>query len=151
MVVRKTRPRPGDSDKQNLYRRYLLWCYKTTREALERVDRKFTQLDVDRFIHGELLKEPDLKEEPLAGRYRPGIEAFEKYMEEKERKAVAEKYQDAEAAEGSGQAAEYWSLCKRYQAVKRAVRKFCGSGAPAEFARLYEQEMTRRILEAREH
>jgi len=41
----------------NLKKRYLIWLYKETKEALDRVDRKFTQIEIDKFIREELRKE----------------------------------------------------------------------------------------------
>ena len=39
-----------------LKKRYLIWLYKETKEAHDRVDRKFTQIDIDRCILEELQK-----------------------------------------------------------------------------------------------
>lgn len=47
---------------KKLKTRYLVWLYKTTKERLDRIDRKFTQLEVDRFILREL--EKDLRQFP---------------------------------------------------------------------------------------
>jgi len=35
---------------KNLLRRYLIWCYKTTKEELDKVDRYFTQDVADAYI-----------------------------------------------------------------------------------------------------
>ncbi len=45
-----------ENDILNLKKRYLLWLYKETKETLDRVDRKFTQIDIDKFILEELQK-----------------------------------------------------------------------------------------------
>ena len=42
---------------KNLKKRYLIWFYKTTKEALDKIERKFTQMEIDKFI----LKELNLK------------------------------------------------------------------------------------------
>ncbi len=47
-----------EKDNLDLKKRYLIWLYKETREALDRVDRKFTQLDIDKFILEELQSAP---------------------------------------------------------------------------------------------
>ena len=44
------------NDILNLKKRYLIWLYKETKEALDRVDRKFTQIEIDKFILEELQK-----------------------------------------------------------------------------------------------
>lgn len=41
---------------ENLIRSYLIWCYKTTKEDLDRIDRYFTQVLVDRRLLDILLK-----------------------------------------------------------------------------------------------
>jgi hypothetical protein len=46
----------GKNDILKLKKRYLIWLYKENREALDRVDRKFTQIDIDKFILEELQK-----------------------------------------------------------------------------------------------
>jgi len=48
-------------DGKTLTKRYLLWCYKTTKEQLDWIDRKFTQIQVDRYTLKCLLKSKDLK------------------------------------------------------------------------------------------
>jgi len=44
------------SNERNLIRRYLIWCYKATKEDLDKVDRKFTQLRVDYYVSDQLTK-----------------------------------------------------------------------------------------------
>ena len=39
---------------RNLIKRYLVWCYKTTKEELDKIDRYFTQLIADEFILKQL-------------------------------------------------------------------------------------------------
>jgi len=43
-------------DQKNLIRSYLVWCYKTTKEDLDKIDRYFTQNHVDNFILSRLKK-----------------------------------------------------------------------------------------------
>ena len=37
-------------DEKNLRIRYLTWLYKITKEAFDRYERKFTQIDIDGFV-----------------------------------------------------------------------------------------------------
>ena len=39
---------------KNLKKRYLIWFYKTAKEALDKIERKFTQTEIDKFILKEL-------------------------------------------------------------------------------------------------
>ena len=51
-------------DEKNLRIRYLTWLYKITKEAFDRYERKFTQIDIDGFVLREMEKE-------LKGSYMP--------------------------------------------------------------------------------
>ena len=46
-----------DKDSRNLKKRYLIWLYKTTKEALDRIERKFTQADIDKFILMDMIRQ----------------------------------------------------------------------------------------------
>ena len=65
----------------HLTRRYLTWCYKTTKENLDRIDRYFTQDTVDQFLL------QSLKEDPQAKGISSAIDAFAQYMDAKFKKA----------------------------------------------------------------
>ena len=75
------------TEEKDLVRRYLVWCFKTTKEDLDRIDRKFTQLSVDR----DMLK--DLTSRRLPPRYSGGegyqhlLEKFKGYIHAKENDA----------------------------------------------------------------
>ena len=43
-------------NQQRLMRRYFVWCYKTTKEELDKIDRYFTQNTVDDYILARLLE-----------------------------------------------------------------------------------------------
>ncbi|MDD3375550.1 MAG: hypothetical protein PHY73_07520 [Candidatus Omnitrophica bacterium] len=125
----------------NLKKRYLLWCYKTTKEQLDWVDRKFTQLEVDRYVLKSLLKSKDLKSHPK-------VDEFISYIEAKEKRGLKEKFLDAKSKKLKP---EYVYLKSRLFAIEKAIVHFCGAKALKEIDALYESEMTRRILEARDH
>ncbi|HPB67438.1 MAG TPA: hypothetical protein PLT76_06350 [Candidatus Omnitrophota bacterium] len=142
------RKRKMTPEERNLYRRYLIWCYKTTKEDLERIDRKFTQLDVDDFLLKEFHKAPELKDAARDKKFHVKVFAFQQYMEHKKKSAYADKYEEGRKGELK---ADYWYLRKRLDAVKKAVRSFLGSGELVKIEKAYEQEMISRILKAREH
>ena len=135
-------------DERKLYRRYLLWCYKTTRESLERVDRKFTQLAVDYFLLKELGRAPESKNTARDKKCQAQIVSFRRYVAHKEKSAYSDKY---EAGRDGEWKAEYWYLQKRLEAVKKAIRFFLGKGELARMETLYDEEMVSRILQARDH
>ncbi len=129
---------------KKLVRRYLLWCYKTTREDLERIDRKFTQLIVDYFVLGELTK-LEKKNRALIGAQ---IDGFKDYINKKEESAYQERFSDVGKRVPKP---EYFYLRSRLAAVEKAIQCFLGQKDLLEISRMYEAEMTKRILEAREH
>lgn len=129
-----------------LVRRYLVWCYKTTKESLDRVDRKFTQAAVDRYVLADLLKVKGPKETQES--YRKSVEDFEQYIANKEKEGLQQKFADGNKDALNPQ---YFYLRSRLSAIESAIRYFLGPRELAKIDLLYEQEMTRRILEAREH
>lgn len=125
-------------DTRNLKKRYLIWLYKTTKESLDRIERKFTQLEIDRFILKELIKQDKSK------RVQRFIDEFKSYIENKEKDALNLKYQGKELNP------DYYFLTLKLKAVEKAILKELGSVALKEIKDLYEQEMMRRILEERQ-
>ena len=127
------------ANEKNLMRRYLVWCYKTTKEDLDRIDRKFTQLKVDEKILREL-KKAYLKKDKF-------VEEYKTYIANKKSDALKAKF------EGSNHtlAGSYVYLVRRLNAVERAIGFLLGKKELSKIISLYEEEMTRRILESREH
>ncbi len=128
---------------KDLLRRYLIWCYKTTKESLDRVDRYFTQLHVDRFVLDELKKVKGATEA-----YYNLVKNFKKYIQDKEKNVYPKKFFNA-----SQKILEpnYQYLRTRLSAIEKAINHFLGKSELKKINALYEEEMTRRILEAREH
>jgi 23S rRNA maturation mini-RNase III len=133
-------------EKKNLIRRYLLWCYKTTKEELDRIDRKFTQLEVDKKMLRELEKGISLADENNA--YLQKVKGFKEYIAKKEQSAKAEKYTGATNLQIQPQ---YFYLQKRLGAIEKTIVSLLGSKELQVIKVSYEEEMTRRILESREH
>ena len=129
-----------------LIRRYLVWCYKTTRESLDRIDRKFTQGAVDHYVLARLQGVKG----PVAVRkdYDKLVEDFRIYIADKEKEGIQQKFIDGK---GSVPDPQYFYLRDRLDAVKAAIQHFLGPRELAKIDLLYEEEMTRRILESREH
>ncbi len=127
-------------DIKNLKRRYLIWFYKTTKEALDKIERKFTQSEVDRFILKEL--ENASFDNKNIDKY---IQEFEDYIENKEKDGVSLKYEKGKVKP------EYSFLEAKLKAIEKAIVKELGESALEEIKSLYEKEMTERILRSTEH
>ena len=127
-------------EERRLVRRYLLWCYKTTREGLDKVDRYYTQEIVDQFVLDYLRKGDD------ADQYRERIDAFADYIREKVHRADQKKFVSAEQKEALKE--DYAYQKRRLRGIEEAIVYFLGKETMEEIVTLYEQEMTRRILAA---
>jgi hypothetical protein len=125
-------------DLKNLKKRYLIWLYKTTKEAVDKIERKFTQLDIDKLILKEI--KSDDKKKAL----KKFILEFEKYIEDKEKNGLSLKY------EGSQLKPEYHFLILKLKAIEKAILKELGKPALKEIKDLYEKQMCKRILEERQ-
>ena len=132
-------------NEKNLMRRYLMWCYKTTKEDLDRIDRYFTQSVVDQLILKDLQKSKDFKKN---GKYKKQVDAFAVYMETKTEKAQTVKFADKNCKEIKG---EYLYSVNRFKAIEKVIVSFFGKKGLLEIEGLYEEEMSLRILEAKEH
>jgi hypothetical protein len=126
-------------DIKSLKKRYLVWFYKTTKEALDKIERKFTQIEIDKFILKELKKQNKAKgiEKLVAG--------FEAYILDKEIDGFALKY------DGKQVKPEYSFLALKLQAIEKVIKRELGNKALDEIKGLYEREMTERILKSTEH
>ncbi|MFH0855667.1 MAG: hypothetical protein V1869_04070 [Candidatus Omnitrophota bacterium] len=126
-------------DLKNLKKRYLIWFYKTTKEALDKIERKFTQVDIDRFILEELKNsDKDKAAESLIAR-------FEEYLQKKETDGLSLKFENKKVRP------DYLFLCWKLEAIEKAIAKELGKKALEEIKLLYEVEMIERILRSTEH
>ena len=133
---------------KNLIRRYLIWCYKTTKEELDKTERYFTQLDVDTYVLKQLRAQKDYKRSTKTPSYRALVDQFEEYMAKKKANVIKKKYSDKKQTTLQP---HYQYLKNRLLAIEGAIEHFLGRKEQKEIVRLYEEEMTRRILSAREH
>ncbi len=133
---------------KKLLRRYLLWCYKTTKESLDRIDRYFTQLKADHFILAQLSQRSELADQELGHDYLKKVNEFQKYIEDKAERVFPQKYADPNREKLQP---EYWYLKVRLEAIEQAIVSFLGKTQLRQVQEMYEAEMTKRILEEREH
>ncbi|MBU1727258.1 MAG: hypothetical protein KJ880_06490 [Candidatus Omnitrophica bacterium] len=126
-------------DIKSLKKRYLVWFYKTTKEALDKIDRKFTQIDIDKFILDELKKEGSKK------KLRFYIDEFDRYIHNKQNSGLDIKYENKELKP------EYEFLALKLKAIEKSIVKELGKSALVEIKRAYEEEMIKRILAEREN
>jgi len=134
------------TDLKNLKKRYLIWLYKVTKEAFDKYERKFTQLDIDKFMLREIeseLQAAYLPQEKEA--IKSFIADFIKYIGDKEN-ACAELRQG-----GKKTNAEFLFLDMKLQALEKAIVKELGKRWLARIKDMYEKEMTQRILKSVEN
>ena len=126
-------------DAKNLKKRYLIWLYKTNKEALDKIERKFTQADIDKFILVELIRQDEDR------KLQKFVAEFKAYIENKEKEGAALKF------EGREPRLEYQFLALKLKAIEKAIVKALGKRALGEIKFLYEMEMVERILKSTEH
>ena len=132
-------------DEKSLKMRYLAWLYKNTKEAFDRYERKFTQLEIDESILREMEKE-------LKGAYLPHkkralekyINDFRRYINAKEELCLKLKYK------GKKMNPEFIFLDVKLEAIEKAITKELGSEALNQIKDAYGEEMLRRILQKRQ-
>ncbi len=126
-------------DIKNLKKRYLVWFYKTAKEALDKIDRKFTQVEIDRFILKELKKADKYN---VLGSF---TSKFADYIQKKEEDGLNLKFENKKIRP------EYLFNALRLQVIEKAIVKELGKKGLEEIKLLYEIEMTERILRSTEH
>ena len=132
-------------DEKNLKVRYLTWLYKTVKEAFDRYERKFTQLEIDEFVLREMEKE-------LKGSYMPQekkaleklVNDFRNYIAEKEKSCLKLKYK------GKKIEPEFIFLDVKLNAIEKAIVKEIGQEGLEKIKTAYREEMIKRVLEERQ-
>lgn len=132
-------------DEKNLKIRYLTWLYKTVKEAFDRYERKFTQLEIDEFVLKEMEKE-------LRGSYLPQekkaleklVNDFRNYIAEKEKACLKLKYK------GKKIEPEFIFLDVKLDAVEKAIVNEFDKCILDKIKEDYQQEMLRRIMQQKE-
>ena len=136
----------NNQDVKNLKKRYFVWLYKTTKEAFDKYERKFTQVDIDKDVLLEM-------ENTLMGSYLPHekielekmVNNFQEYISAKEKACLELKYQ------GLRTNPEFIFLDVKLNVIEKLIAKELGKKALEEIKALYEKEMTLRILRGAEH
>ena len=128
-----TKVKSFSPDHKALIRRYLLWAYKSTKESFERIERKTTQLIVDEYVLADLLK----NNKSMPEGYEDLLGEFKTCIANKR----AAKHPQA----------QYMYLKNRLAAIEKAIKFYLGAKELKVIEGLYEEEFTRRILEARDH
>lgn len=136
------------TNQKNLIRRYLIWCYKTTKEELDRIDRYATQNMVDTVLLKKLRNGLRFKKASADDSYRALIIQFQEYMQKKLENADQKKFVDGFQKDLKP---EYQYLLDRCRVIEETIRYFLGKKELAHICSLYEQEMIQRILQAKEH
>jgi hypothetical protein len=132
-------------DLKDLKFRYLLWLYKNAKEELDRIERKFTQVDIDRKIFrymSEHIDSTKLKRRDESGKFLKELKA---YSDKKEKNGAALKFEEGKLKPA------YYHLVLKLEAVEKAIADDLGRRGLKGIKALYEHEMRRRIIEAKEH
>ncbi len=132
-------------DELNLKARYLVWLYKTTKEAFDRYERKFTQIEIDELLLKEI--EAQLKDTFLPREK----EALEKFVNEY-REYIANKEEDCLKLKYKGKKInpEFLFLDVKLEAVEKVIRRELGKAFLEKLRQDYHEEMLRRIMEERQ-
>jgi hypothetical protein len=80
--------------------------------------------------------------------YKQRVDGFEVYMAKKEANVLKKKFADSKHKQVNP---DYQYLKNRFSAIEEAICYFLGAGELKKISALYEEEMTARILAAREH
>lgn len=129
--------------KKELTRRYLVWYYKSLKEELDKIDRYFTQDVVDQFV----LKQLKNKHKDDTS-YQKCFKELDEYCQLKLSRAHKKKFSSIQKKQVTP---EYQFLQNRFKAVEDAIVEFLGKQELIRIKTAYEEEMTSRILTAREY
>ncbi|TAM40454.1 hypothetical protein EPN54_02655 [bacterium] len=135
----------NNQDEKNLKKRYFVWLYKTAKEAFDKYERKFTQLDIDNDILAEMEKE-------LLGVYLPHekdalqrqINDFQRYIDDKEKACAELRDQDKKINP------EFIFSEMKLDAIEKVITREIGKKGLEEIKSLYEKEMFQRIIKSTE-
>jgi hypothetical protein len=132
-------------DINNLKFRYLLWLYKTTKEACDRIERKFTQTEIDKKIMSYMREHFNSRNLKRKNEARRLLRDFQEYINEKEKEGRELKF------DGRKLSPEFYHLSLKLEAVEKAIVEELGRGRLKEIKALHEHEMRQRIIEAQDH
>ena len=134
-----------ERDVLNLKTRYLVWLYKTTKDAFDKYERKFTQLDIDEMLLAEIEKELKASYQPSEGKaLEKFANEFRVYIGAKENQSLKLKYK------GKKLNPEFLFLDVKLQAIEKIMAQVLGKDTLEAIKENYQQEMLLRILQAKE-
>jgi hypothetical protein len=122
-----------------------LWLYKTTKETFDRIERKFTQVDIDKKIMRYMKEHINSRNLKRKNEARKFLKDFREYIDKKEKEGRELKF------EGRKLRAEYYHLSLKLEAIEKAIVEELGYKGLKGVKALYEYEMRRRIMEAKDH
>jgi|GEM_PF-244592 len=126
----------------SLLKRYLLWLYKMTKDECDKIDRKFTQLEIDRQIEKILEKSIDACDPALRQALALQLGEWKAYIVGKEADGERLKF------DSNGQLDPHYAfLCLKKEAVERLIVTQFGHKGLREIKDLYEEASRIRILE----
>lgn len=129
-------------DKKSLYKRYLFWLYKTTKDELDKIDRKFTQLEVDKRLEKILTRKAGTWGRRTKEGILPFLKEWQEYIFAKESDAQKLRFsEDGHVNPG------YLFLYLKLEAIKDIIKATLGKKGLLEFKRLYEESAMKRISE----
>ncbi len=133
---------PDLDDQVSLSKRYLFWLYKTTRDELDKVDRKFMQLAVDNEIYKKLKKAVKRLGPGISGTLEAFLREWQEYIFQKDSDAQKLKYSE----DGKPNHA-YLSLRLKLEAIEAVVRGRFGKKQLLFYKELYEDAAYEVILQ----
>lgn len=128
-------------DQNSLSKRYLLWLYKMTRDEADKIERKFTQLDIDREVEKFLKKKTGGLKSSLKAGMSPFMEEWKEYIFAKESDAQKLKFTE----EGQPDP-KYIFLRLKLEAIESVMKASFGATFFKEARKLYEDSCIQRIL-----
>ncbi len=155
-MAKKSGPKAFE-DKRSLSRRYLFWLYKTTKDELDKVDRKFTQLDIDRAIQKMLVIKTGALKGALKDDVAPYLAEWKEYILQKEGEGIGLKFSSSGRLDPSligigrsvpsGLDPKYLFLSLKLEAVTAITTKMFGANTLKEFRKLCEEAAMKMIMQ----
>ena len=139
-MVKKT-VKIGKDDANSLTQRYLFWLYKTTRDQADKIDRKFTQLEVDKEIQKILEKKVHSLKKVSQKSIKPFLKEWEEYIFAKQ--SDAQKLKFNEEGDFSD---EYLFLHLKLAVITQIIKDRFGLATLKKFTALCEECAFKAIL-----
>lgn len=129
-------------DERSLNKRYLFWLYKMTKDELDKIDRKFTQLEIDKEIQKLLKNRVRLVGKKTERCLEPFLKEWQEYIFQKASDAQKLKY-----IENGDENANYLFLHMKLESICRLIKVKFGNSMLKRCKQFYEEAAMKRILE----